>query len=192
MDITHCGPRPYLTLIDCGPSRFCVWRPLRLQTSADIVEQLECVFCERGAPEELLVDNDTAFRSRAFSDFASRWDVRVRFRCAYVPSGNGIVERCHRSVKVIAARKGCSIMEAVYLYNITPRDDRTASSAPAAAVYKYGVRVRGIDRRLEEDQPDQAPYLVGDKVWVRQPDVRCDSRYGSGTVTGSLSRHAVY
>ncbi|KFD60107.1 hypothetical protein M514_13233 [Trichuris suis] len=44
----------------------------------------------------------------------------------------------------------------------------------------------------EEDQPDQAPYLVGDKVWVRPPDVRCDSEYQSGTITASLPRHAVY
>ncbi|KFD45895.1 hypothetical protein M513_13233 [Trichuris suis] len=44
----------------------------------------------------------------------------------------------------------------------------------------------------EEDQPDQAPYPVGDKVWVRPPDVRCDSEYQSGTITASLPRHAVY
>ena len=43
-DITHCGERPYLTLIDCGPSRFAVWRQLRLQTSASIIEHLEAVF----------------------------------------------------------------------------------------------------------------------------------------------------
>ncbi|CDW60823.1 hypothetical protein TTRE_0000922201 [Trichuris trichiura] len=139
------------------------------QTSADIVELLECVFCERGAPEELLVDNDTAFRSRTFSDFARRWNVRV-----------------------IAARKGCPIIEAVHLYNITPRNNCTESSALAAAVYKYNVRVQGIDQRLVEDQPDDAPYHVDDKVWVRPPKAWCDSRFRSGTVTGSLSRHAVY
>ncbi|KHJ40087.1 hypothetical protein D918_09880 [Trichuris suis] len=45
---------------------------------------------------------------------------------------------------------------------------------------------------VKEDQPEQVPYLVGDKVWVRPPDVRCDCRYRSGTITDSLSRHAVY
>uniref|UniRef100_A0A5S6QEU8 RNase H type-1 domain-containing protein n=1 Tax=Trichuris muris TaxID=70415 RepID=A0A5S6QEU8_TRIMR len=44
MDITHCGAKPYLTLIDCGPSRFAIWRPFRLHTSADVVETLEGVF----------------------------------------------------------------------------------------------------------------------------------------------------
>ncbi|KFD59808.1 hypothetical protein M514_28000 [Trichuris suis] len=80
MDVTHFGGRPYLALIDCGPSRFAIWRPLRLHTSADVVGQLETVFYERGAPEELLTDNDTAFRSKAFAQLAARWNVRMRFR----------------------------------------------------------------------------------------------------------------
>ncbi|KFD62490.1 hypothetical protein M514_25340 [Trichuris suis] len=54
------------------------------------VPELETVFYERGAPEELLTDNDTAFRSKAFAQLAARWNVRMQFRCAHVPSGNGI------------------------------------------------------------------------------------------------------
>ena len=50
MDITHFEGRHYLTLVDCGPSRFAVWRPLKLQTSSCVTEQLEAVFCERGTP----------------------------------------------------------------------------------------------------------------------------------------------
>ncbi|KAK8388426.1 hypothetical protein O3P69_020423 [Scylla paramamosain] len=46
----------------------------------------------------------------------------LRFRTAYAPSGNGTVERNHRTVKAIAARKHSSITEAIHLYNITPRD----------------------------------------------------------------------
>ena len=29
MDITHHNGENYLTIIDCGPSRFAIWRPLR-------------------------------------------------------------------------------------------------------------------------------------------------------------------
>ena len=53
MDITHHGGRHYLTLIDCGASRFAIWRQLRLQTSESVIKQLEAVFYERGAPKEL-------------------------------------------------------------------------------------------------------------------------------------------
>ena len=96
---------------------------LRRQDSPSVVQQLESVFCERGAHAELLTDNDTAFRSRAFQEFAEEWNVKLRFCCAYVPSGNDIVERCRRTVKRIAARKGCSVQEAVYWYNLAPQDD---------------------------------------------------------------------
>uniref|UniRef100_A0A5S6QJ61 RNA-directed DNA polymerase n=1 Tax=Trichuris muris TaxID=70415 RepID=A0A5S6QJ61_TRIMR len=191
MDITHFRGRPYLTLIDCGPSRFSIWRPLRLHTSADVAGQLETVFYEHGAPEELLTDNDTAFRSKAFAQLAARWDIRVRFRCAYVPSGNGMVERCHRTVKVIAARKGCSIEEAVYLYNITPRDDRTSQAAPANGVYKYAVRIRRVDVSSKEGPQESSPYAAGDAVWVKPAGIRCDRRYQTGTVTGVMSSQAV-
>lgn len=129
IDITHYGGTSYLTLVDCGPSRFAIWRSLRNQTSANVIQQLEAIFFEQGAPEELLTDNDTAFRSRKFSEFAQHCGMHVRFRCAHVPSGNGIAERCHRTVKVIASRKRCSVAEAVYLYNVMPKDDCTASTA---------------------------------------------------------------
>ena len=191
MDITHCGGQHYLTLIDCGPSRFAIWRRLRMQTSECVIERLNEIFWERGAPEEILTDNDTAFRSHKFAEFARQWEVRVRFRCAYAASGNGVVERCHRTVKVIAARKGCSIGEAVYLYNVTPRDDHTESSAPANALYNYAVRVCGENDNAPRIVEPVGKYRVGDEVWVKPPHARCNVQYGTGRVTGVISPHAV-
>ena len=112
--IISCWQHGYLTLIDCGPSRFAIWRPLLCQDAASIVRQLETVFCEREAPVELLTDNATTFSGETFFRFAERWGVRMRFRCAYVPAGNGIVERSHRTIKRIAPRTRCLVMEAVY------------------------------------------------------------------------------
>ena len=57
----------------------------------------------------------------------------MRFRCAYVPAGNGIA--VSRTIKRIAARTQCSVMEAVYWYNVTPKDDASASTAPANIIY---------------------------------------------------------
>ncbi|KRY52607.1 Pol polyprotein [Trichinella britovi] len=170
MHITHVRGRPYLTLIDCGPSRFAVWRRLRVHCSANVTEQLEAVFYERGAPEELLTDNDTAFRGRTFTEFIARWGVRVRYRCAYAPSGNGIAERCHRRVKVIAARKNCTVEEAVYLHNVTPRDGRNPWTAPANVVHAYAVRVRDVDRATEEPEEKNGRFALGDSVWAVEID----------------------
>ncbi|KFD61492.1 hypothetical protein M514_26305 [Trichuris suis] len=191
IDVTQFRGKAYLTLIDCGPSRFAIWRPLKYHTSVDICEQLESIFCERGAPDELLADNDTAFRSQIFSKLVERWNLRLRFRCAYAPSGNGIIERCHRSVKVIAARKGCAVCEAVYWYNLMPRDDCSEATATANAIYRYPVRVRGVDSVVHEVQDVRSPYVVGDEVWIKQPGRKCYSQFGRGIVTKVLSGQAV-
>ena len=186
MDITHYEGRHYLTLVDCGPLRFSVWRLLRLQTTACVTEQLETIFCE-----ELLTDNDTVFRSRRFAEFTSRWDIHIRFRGAHVPSGNGVVERCHRTVKVIAARKGCTVAETVYLYNLTPRDDCSLSTTPANSLYRYAVRVHGEGRSENVKAEVDNPYCPGDEVWVRPPGVKCDGRYHKGVVTRVTSEQVV-
>ncbi|KRY46628.1 hypothetical protein T03_5274, partial [Trichinella britovi] len=121
----------------------------------------------------LLTDNDTAFRGRTFTEFIARWGVRVRYRCAYAPSDSGIAERCHRRVKVIAARKNCTVEKTVYLYNVTPRDGRNPWTAPANVVHAYAVRVRGVDRATEEPEEKNGRFAVGDSVWVRPPVATC-------------------
>ena len=98
IDVTHFRGRLYLTVVDCGPSRFAIWRQLRYESAAYVITELSSIFYERGPPSELLADNATAFHSRAFLAFASEWGTRVRYRAAHVPSGNGIVERNHWSV----------------------------------------------------------------------------------------------
>ncbi|XP_045124573.1 uncharacterized protein LOC123512301 [Portunus trituberculatus] len=160
-----------------------------------VVSHLEQVFCERGAPVELLCDNDTVFRGRRFAAFAARWGVSLRFRGAYAPSGNGIVERNHRTVKVIAARKGCSVAEAVHLYNVTPRDE-TVASAPVSGIYRYRVRdcVRHDQvQRAVHTSPDVARknYTVDDAVWVRRRGERCTSASQPGVVTRVTSPQVV-
>jgi len=191
MDVTHFGGQHYLTLMDCGPSRFSIWRPLQRQDSASIIRQLETIFCERGPPIELLTDNAAVFCGERFTRFAKDWGVRIRFRCAYVPSGNGIVERSHRTIKRIAARTECSIMEAVYWYNLTPKNDTTASTAPSNIIYTYRTRVKGIDTATPVDATNSGTYAAGDVVWVKRPHGRCTTQFEKRKVTKVYSPHSV-
>ncbi|KFD45927.1 hypothetical protein M513_13212 [Trichuris suis] len=172
--------------IDPAPAK---WK--RGRSSAEVARQLESVFYQRGAPEELLTDNDTAFRSREVNRLAEKWGTRLRFRCAYVPSGNGITERCHRTVKVIAARSKCSVQEAVHRYNLTPRDDSSAATAPANAIYRYVLKDRNELNTVPAERSTDCPYSVGDSVWVRPHAGRCDSQYDSDFVTRVISDQAV-
>lgn len=91
-------------------------------------------------------------------------------------------------MKVIATRKGCSIAEAVYLYNITPLDDCSSSSAPANVLYKYSVRVREEEICSESDSGAAGnPHQAGEEVWVKPHGVRCDRPYNEGVVTRVVS-----
>ena len=201
IDITHHDGQSYLSVIDCGPSRFAVWRPLRRQDSACVVQRLEEIFYERGAPAEILCDNDPVFRGRPFAVLTARWRVTVRYRAAHVPSGNGVVERSHRTIKVIAARKRCSVAEAVHLYNVTPREGERDDSAPFCGVHTYEPRdcVTMADGSTERTEAREAQlpavepdgYAVGDLVWVRRSGTRCTEQSGRGTVTAVVSPQVV-
>ena len=149
------------------------------------------MFSKRGPPAELLTDNGAAFSGEGFGRFAETWGIQLRFRCAYVPSGNGIVERCHRTIKRIATRTRCSVMEALYWYNVTPKDDATASTAPANAIYNYRVRVKGIDTAPPFGHVDSGPFNVGDAVWVKSPHGRCSTQFKKGMVEGIYCPHLV-
>ena len=41
VDVTHVRGQPYLTAVDCGPSRFAVWKPFRSETAEAVVEHLD-------------------------------------------------------------------------------------------------------------------------------------------------------
>ena len=59
----------------------------------------KCIACQSiyPSPIEILTDIDTVFRNTLFSQFMNKWNVKLRFRCAYVLSRNGIVERCNQT-----------------------------------------------------------------------------------------------
>ena len=194
MDITHYEGQYYLTLIDCGPSRYATWCHLKDKTSACVIQVLNAIFLELGSPNKILTDNDAAFRSTLFSQFMKKWNVKLRFRCAYVPSGNGIAERCHRTVKRTAKGIPCSILEAAYWYNVSPKDCYKSSTAPANKLYQYEIRVRGIDDNKNAFDPYKKKtnkLKLGDKLWVKPPENRCDSQYKIGRITRIISEQTV-
>ncbi|KFD58237.1 hypothetical protein M513_01000 [Trichuris suis] len=171
VDVMHWGKELYLTLIDCGPSRFCIWRRLSQHSSTEIARHLESVFYERGAPEELLTDNDTAFQSNEVARLAERWGTRLRFRCAYAACGNGITERCHRTIKVIARRTGFTVQEAVYRQRYLP-------------IHRKGSG--GIVDLLHRAK-HTLPVCRCDSVWIRPHANGCDTRYDNVFVTRVIS-----
>ena len=70
MYITHYGARHFVTLTDCSPPHFSIWKQLARQDSVTVIHQLEAVFFEQGPPHELFKDKDPAFCSSEFRAFA--------------------------------------------------------------------------------------------------------------------------
>lgn len=64
------------------------------------------VFLKRCHVDEVLIDNETAFRSAVMKEMLDRWNVKCYFRAVYKPSGKSIVKRHHRTIKIII-KKGC-------------------------------------------------------------------------------------
>ena len=188
MYITHHNGENFLTIIDCDPSRFTIWRPLCRQNAPTVIRHLENIFLERGSPMEILTDNDTAFTSKDFGRFARNWDGHLQFRCAYSPSGNRIVEESHRTVKTIATRKNCSILGALFWHNVTPKDD----VSPCTALHRYHVRIKGVEDDLfPEPEVIRGKYEMEDVVRVKTPRGKCTTINGTGRVTKMISPQSV-
>ena len=65
MDVTHLGQKS--SIVDCGPSRFAIWREVRSENACEICDHLVEIFRERGPPSQLLMDNSPAFRSVSYT-----------------------------------------------------------------------------------------------------------------------------
>ncbi|XP_047129432.1 uncharacterized protein LOC124809396 [Hydra vulgaris] len=68
IDVTHVGAELYLSMIDCGPSRYTIWRKLITKTAAEVVGKFEEIFSLFGPPVCLLIENE--FRPNMLTSFA--------------------------------------------------------------------------------------------------------------------------
>ena len=187
MDVTHHKGNLYLTLVDCGPSRFTIWRHLRRETALSVVKQLEQIVLERGPMKELLMDNSQTFRSGEVDQFLTKWGIVKRFRAVDRPSGNGIDERCHRTVKRIAARGQITLQEAAFWYNASPRTGQDSGSVPGNSAYRHEMRHPAVTQGGNLNDVPETKFKVGDFVWFKPRGARCDTKWSPGEVTGIVS-----
>ena len=191
VDVTHFNGQLYLSMVDCGPSRVAIWRRLQTESAMHIIAQLRSVVIERGPCDELLLDNSTAFRSAVVAQFADEWGIALRFRAAYAPGGNGIVERNHRTIKRIAERGGITPEEATFWYNVTPRKGTEESSVPSNILFRYHWRVPFDVNLYTADEDVENSFSVGEEVWVKPSPPSCTKQWMPGKVTRIVSKHTV-
>ena len=214
MDITHYDHKLYLTIVDCGPGRFAIWRRISSEAAENICRELKQIFQERGPPTEILMDNGTSFRSSQLENLCEKWAVSRHFRCAYRPETNGVVERNHRTIKRMAARTGGDPIDMVFWYNIAERVVGNRKTAPSQSVSTYQWRsgaTLGRNNTAETDGSDSegelgdfervektrmvprtsAEFEVGDKVVVKPPGAKCTTEWKPAVVTSVNSEQSV-
>jgi ribonuclease HI len=184
-DVTHYHNDRFLTIIDCGPSRFAIWKRIKDESCEEICGKFEDVFREKGPPMELLLDNARVFRSTKLQELCNKWGVLLVFRCVNRPSGNGIIERHHRTIKRIASRTGKKVADMVFWYNFSPKDGLDKSSTPCSGIFTHEWRGPGMPTDSRVSNEATSPnFPIGAKVFVKPVDARCSNPWGSGMVTG--------
>lgn len=123
MHITHYEGKNYLILIDCNS------HVIYYLATAALARFSQYNWPFKSCILQMRLTEYTAFCNKLLEDFLKEWCIHLRFHWMYVPSGNGIVERCYQSIKWIAVRKPCSLMEVLYWYNVTLRDNISLSTA---------------------------------------------------------------
>ncbi|MEL7309034.1 MAG: DDE-type integrase/transposase/recombinase, partial [Pseudomonadota bacterium] len=189
VDVTHYKNESFLTIIDCGPSRFAIWRKILSENRQFIIKNISQIFREFGPPKKLLLDNSTVFTSKDFKDLCSKWKVNLNYRCAYRPEGNGIVERNHRTIKRMSARTQQDPEEMVYWYNNTPKHDQEVTTIPSRQMFSYEIPVLiALEMKPLISKDEEAKFGVGDVVFVKPPNSRCTTKWPTGVVTEVLSK----
>ena len=181
IDVTHFRSCCYLSLVDCGPSRYAVWRFLRNESAGEICGVFAQILCDFGPPGEIVADNGASFRSIEFLKLLKDWNINIHFGCAYRPQGNGIVERNHRTVKCMAARTNKAIHECVFFYNANPKSSDGIS--PAHSFFSRHFRFPFEKTCKEEIENASADFLVGDRVYVKPHPMSCASKWCTGVVS---------
>ena len=188
-DVTKFDQQKFLSIIDCGPSRFAVWKLIKAEDVKSIVTEFSNLFCERGSPKELIIDNYTTFHSAEFSKLMEKWNVHVLYRAINRPNCNGIIERNHKTIKRIASRSNISIMEALWWYNNTPSDGK---ETPSSALYKYIPVGLEIIERIEKEpvyNKVKTDFVEQQLVWVKpENNMPCTKQWTRGVVVRKLDQ----
>ena len=127
--------RDYLSGIDFTVT----FKILSTPVAANVSMNSRNAFFMGAVPHERCSGIMAGFHSRRFGAFVARWQMSSHSRAANATSGNTIVERNHRSVKIIASRKQCSIDQVMYAHNVTLLDHEEEAETPVRAIYKCHV-----------------------------------------------------
>lgn len=114
------------------------------------------------------------------------------FRSAQRPSGNGIVERNHRTIKIWAERCKIETKMAVYWYNFMAKDNGDECPRQCARMFKEDWRFTMIEKESSENcENNNGIFKVRDSVGVKQILSHFTSRWNKVKIIAILLKHKV-
>jgi transposase InsO family protein len=122
-------------------SRYPELRKLSSTRAANVITAMKEIFACHGVPCEVLSDNGPQFSCGEFAEFAKQYGFYHSTSSPRYPQGNGLVERCVRSVKDMlkkAQLSGGDFHLALLSYRTTPH--ATTSWSPAQLLMSRQLR----------------------------------------------------
>ncbi|KAI0983225.1 hypothetical protein GJ496_003622 [Pomphorhynchus laevis] len=121
---------------------------------------------------------------KEFKQFANQNGIEVIYRFAYEPNTNGIIERCHRTIKRICARTSGYVQEMIFWYNASPKNGTNQATALTNEVYKYDYGFLTSNRGISIIRTHWNSKLRHrQQVFVKPKDTRCTTIMNTGIIT---------
>ena len=181
-------------MVDCGPGGFRIWCQIAKESKADIYSVMNSTWNEFCPPDEVLLENDCIFRGSGVLRPLERVGIEAHFRCVNRPSGNGSIERGHRTIKRMVARSNRPVGEIVAFYNATPNANAVI---PASTIFAHRRRLLlpkafNLTNISRSREIRTKVFRIGDEVFVKPaPPYSCMSQWRRATITGLHLPHQV-
>ncbi|CAF5104126.1 unnamed protein product [Rotaria magnacalcarata] len=94
------GPFKFIMNYQDHFTKFCILRPLKTKTAAEVAYQLLDIFTILGAPVILQSDNGREFVAKVILELVEMWSgIKIVHGRARHPQSQGSVERCNQDIK---------------------------------------------------------------------------------------------
>jgi len=184
----------YVQIIVDHHSRYAWGRATKTNTAEAAITALKHAIGESGAPQRLIVDNGTNFRSKKFQQFANEHRIKLSFISTYHPQANGLCERTNgtivqqitfRLLDNPKIRWSSALGPALENYNRLPHS--ATGHAPALVHFKIGLsdskkietirqevteRSRSFQQQRKAEHDDKhnaSTFEINDNVVIRIP-----------------------
>lgn len=104
-----------------------------------------------------------------------KWAINQYFRAVYRLSGNGTIERNHRTMKAMVEKGQVSPTEVFFGYNTMPQSNQVEESVPQRVVFQYKRKHSSTTPADVGGEREAAFVQIRDEVWVKPPNVHCTS-----------------